>query len=537
MTLSPFKDAAVFAGAGLLGLGTGLPVRDFADAALALTTNGSGKSFAAALTQGTEAAETLAEQFDGDATPLIATVREVAMAHRMSLREAYALEAESVRARGGAIEGRVVADKLMTRAGGLLVGLAPSERQLVRDALASIYHAYLRDPSSVEAMMPDVVATLFGLEDRLARLDEHVRRALMELRTNLLLSDGRRILPPWQGPDSWLLRAEYGVAPFHPARSDALEDISDWSGGPERLAVRLLFGRGGAGKTRLALEAVARHRGRGWRAGFLGRHDSGTLRGALSPLFSGKQPVLLVVDYAETRREELTTVIEEAAGFVGERCRILLVARAKAEWWDMLRRSSASVGHIMGSLASTVELGPLSSDMSVRESLYRQAVEAYGNAVGGRRQPLPEIDLAGDDFTLPLHVHLAALSGVRGRFLASGDQLLKDVVTRERRFWDRRIETLGLDPERYGALMSQAVALVTLVGGCRHLARVRELVSAAPLATGLPAIDVAAISRLLCELYPTPEDLGALRPDLLGEELVAVELEEEPGLYARALNA
>lgn len=537
MTLSRFKDAAVFAGAGLLGLGTGLPVRDFADAALALGDDGAGGGFTAAVTHGVAAADTLAARFEGDAAPLIATVREVAMTHRMGLREAYALEAASVRAHGGAVDGYAVADALMTRAAKLLVGRAPSENQLVRDALAAIYHAYLRDPSSVEAMMPDVAATLFALDDRLTALDAHVREALRMLRTDLLLSDGRRILPPWQGPDSWLLRAEYGVTPFHPARADALEAISAWSEGPDRLSVQLLYGRGGAGKTRLALETVAHHRRRGWRAGFLGRYEGEGLRPALTPLFDGEQSVLLVVDYAETRREELVPLIEEAAGFLGKRCRLLLVARAKAEWWDVLCRSSAAVGRVMGALASSYELGPLSAETTVRESLYRQAATAYGHALDVQNPPRPDIDLSGDAFALPLNVHLAALSGVRGRVLESGDELLADVVTRERRFWDRRIDSLGLDVERHGALVSQAVALVTLVGGCRHRARVRELIASAPLAAGLQAVDVAAIARLICELYPSPEDLGALRPDLLGEELVALELAEEPALYDRAMHA
>ncbi len=537
MAQSRFKDAAVFAGAGLLGLGTGLPVRDFADAALALASNTPADSFAAAVRRGEVAAVMLAREFDGDIAPLTATVCEVAMTYRLGLREAYALEAKAIRLGGGTIDGRAVANELMVRAADLLVSLTTQECQIVRASLAAIFSAYLRDPSSVEAMMPDVVAGLFGLEMRLSALDEGVRTALLELRSDLLLSDGRRILPPWQGPDSWLLRAEYGIAPFHPARSDELNDIDAWSEGPDRLAIRLLFGRGGAGKTRLALEAVTRRRRQGWRAGFLGRHEAGALRGPLSRLFSERQPVLLIVDYAETRREELVPVIEEAAGFAGERCRILLVARAKAEWWDVLCRSTAHVASVMGSLSSSYELGPLPSDTAVRESLYRQAVEAYAQALDCTLEVPPKIELEDDAFALPLYVHLAALAGVRGRRLTRGNQLLEDVISRERRFWDRRIEAVGLNAQRHSALVSQAVALVTLVGGCRSRARVRELVSTVPLAAGLPAIDLEAISRMLCELYPSPEDLGSLRPDVLGEELVAVELEGDPSLYIRAIDA
>ena len=532
-----FRDAAIFAGAGLLGLGTGLPVRDFADAALALISNTSVDSFAAAIKKGEEASNALISEYDGDILPLITTVNEVVMTHRMSLRAGYALEALVVRNSGGEINGFAIADELLKRGADLLVGLTSHELKIVHSSIAAIYLAYLRDPGSVEAMMPDVVAGLFELKMHLLDIDSGISAALLELRSDLLLSDGRRILPPWQGPDSWLLRAEYGVAPFHPARKKELDDIDHWANTGDRLAIRLLFGRGGAGKTRLALETVARHRQKGWRAGFLGRHDSGSIRNALSRLFSEGPSCLLIVDYAETRRDELVPIIEEAAAFNGERCRILLIARAKAEWWDMLCRSTARVASVMESLSSSYELGPLPTETAIRKSLYEQAVEAYSHELNGGVPQSSRLELNDDAFALPLFVHLAALATVRGRQLARGDELLDDVISRERRFWDTRIDALGLNAQRYSALVSQAVALVTLVGGCRNRARVRDLVATVPLAVGLPAIDLDAISRMLCELYPSPEDLGSLRPDVLGEELVAAELAMEPELFTRAIDA
>lgn len=531
------RDAAVFAGAGLLGLGTGLPVRDFADAALALMSNTSIDSFAAAVKQGEEATIELTRDYDGNIAPLITTVNEVVMTHRMSLREGYSLEAQIVRNSGGEINGYAIAHELLKRGAELLVGLTSDELKIVRSSIAAIYSAYLSDPGSVEAMMPEVVTGLFELKMHLLDLDQGVREALLELRSDLLLLDGRRILPPWEGPDSWLLRAEYGVAPFHPARMSELDDIDDWATTSDRLAIRLLFGRGGAGKTRLALETVARHRQKGWRAGFLGRHDSGSIRNALSRLFSEGPSCLLIVDYAETRRDELVPIIEEAAAFKGERCRILLIARAKAEWWDLLCRSTARVASVMESLSSSYELGPLPSDTAIRESLYQQAVEAYGHALSSTVPQSTKIELNDDAYALPLFVHLAALANVRGRQLARGDELLDDVISRERRFWDTRVQALGLNAQRHSALVSQAVALVTLIGGCRTRTRVRDLVATVPLAVGLPAIDLDAISRMLCEIYPSPEDLGSLRPDVLGEELVAAELAMEPNLFTRAIDA
>jgi hypothetical protein len=83
---------------------------------------------------------------------------------------------------------------------------------------------------------------------------------------------------------------------------------------------------------------------------------------------------------------------------------------------------------------------------------------------------------------------------------------------------------------------SQAVAAVTSVGGCASRSALNGVIESLPLSEGLPAIDVDAVASLIGSLYPTPGELGALRPDLLGEQLLAEEMEREPTIFVRLLT-
>jgi len=116
--------------------------------------------------------------------------------------------------------------------------------------------------------------------------------------------------------------------------------------------VRLVTGRGGVGKTRLALQVAA-----GWDAPgrvwlmVAARREAGALAAARG-VTTG--PVLLVVDYAETRAglgDLLRAVLEDQG-----RVRVLLVARSAGEWWERLaEESAAAVAGLLGE-ASPIRL-------------------------------------------------------------------------------------------------------------------------------------------------------------------------------------
>ena len=113
-----------------------------------------------------------------------------------------------------------------------------------------------------------------------------------------VLADAYRPFPArelWGRAASFLLEPEYGVVPFH-GRQDELADLDAWCEGDAGLAVGLMIGPGGAGKTRLAAELCLRRRAQGSPAGML-------LAGAqLAELTAVSTPLLVVVDEAHSRK-------------------------------------------------------------------------------------------------------------------------------------------------------------------------------------------------------------------------------------------
>src|SRR5205823_9180178 len=105
---------------------------------------------------------------------------------------------------------------------------------------------------------------------------------------------------------------------------------------------------GGMGKTRLFLETCQRMQRRGWRAGFLiaseAAHATADLWGAL---VDQGQPLLVVVDYAESRRAELVALLSAADRSPHGRVRVVLLARAAGDWWEELKRAGDGVGDLM----------------------------------------------------------------------------------------------------------------------------------------------------------------------------------------------
>ena len=130
-----------------------------------------------------------------------------------------------------------------------------------------------------------------------------------------LLTPGTLPLPSRDAAPSLLLNARYAVVPWHEAgRSEILADLDAWADDPGReVAVRLLHGEGGIGKTRLAIEWVRRRRGRHEVAGFL-RQNPG--EAWLERLCGLGPPVLIVIDYAESRAD-LEALLQRVASVRG----------------------------------------------------------------------------------------------------------------------------------------------------------------------------------------------------------------------------
>ena len=186
-----------------------------------------------------------------------------------------------------------------------------------------------------------------------------------------------------------LLRPEAAIVPLL-GRHGTLSGLQSWCVAPEPFGVRLLTSPGGLGKTRVARELVGRMERSGWVAGFLqpdrpgGEVDLRTLTGT-------ETPVLLVVDYAETRVPQVARLLTTVWGSSDVApVRLLLLARTAADWWKQLRLEYPDP--LM--TATLTSLAPLDTGSQDR-------IEAWRAALTALAARLPDLDPATDWASLP----------------------------------------------------------------------------------------------------------------------------------------
>jgi hypothetical protein len=145
------------------------------------------------------------------------------------------------------------------------------------------------------------------------------------------------------GGPAALLRPDREVVEFT-GREIELGMLRSWCAAGDVRSVRTIVGAGGVGKTRLALKVASEWEAAG---GVWQRVDAGQDAEAVAAargVTSG--PVLLVVDYAETRAD-LELMLRAVLADPG-RVRVLLVARALGEWWDrLIEKSAPAIGALL----------------------------------------------------------------------------------------------------------------------------------------------------------------------------------------------
>jgi tetratricopeptide (TPR) repeat protein len=251
-------------------------------------------------------------------------------------------------------------------------------------------------------------------------------------------------------------------------------------------------------------------------------------------------PVVLVVDYAETR-EALPVMLAAAAHDVGgPNLRILLLARSTGEWWQQLQdKSPYEVSELIAAF-KPITLGPV-TDAASQQDVFAEALSAFA----GLREiscPPAHPRLAGQSAVV-LVVHAAALLAVLDAEVAttsvsmrqSSDDVLSRLLSHERRYWQQSLSSrlaVPLDPD----VTERVVAVGCLVGA-------PDQESALQLLTAIP--DLAdeqlrgTVARWLHDLYPPTDGaaeqewIGQLRPDLIAERLVVTVLDKHPELVSR----
>lgn len=342
-----------------------------------------------------------------------------------------------------------------------------------------------------------------------------------------------------------LLRAEVEAVLFR-GREEELRQLQQWCEHyPESFAVRVVTGPGGQGKTRLARKLVQLLHDQGWVASFL-RTDLPSTNSA--PDFSSletAEPLLLVLDYAETQPRLLRALVERLRA-TRHRVRLLLLARSDGGWRTDCIGASAPTQDILA--ASTPvplrALIPQAQAVEDRTKTFKSAAVdlarllpnvspsaglPHTNWAAVAAELQPPSDLAGPRYGSVLTLQMAALIALIQQGGASAGETsisepLEAVLLRhEQRYWERTARSPVFE---LGSLstetLKEAVAVAALLGATTQ----SEALTAAAKVPSLPTHRAADAARWLHSLYPPGKRRywGSLRPDRVAEYHVSATL-------------
>ncbi|WP_367132209.1 MULTISPECIES: tetratricopeptide repeat protein [Streptomyces] len=337
-----------------------------------------------------------------------------------------------------------------------------------------------------------------------------------------------------------LLRADTEAVAFH-GRDTELADLQAWcESGPPSISVRVMTGPGGQGKTRLARRLTDTFGWHGWVTGHLRSDltDDPSLDGT-PPDFTTLNtalPLLLVVDYAETRPRLLRRLITHLYRS-HHRVRLLLLARSDGEW----RTGSLQAVPVVRDLLEEAPLTPLAplAPLIPTSQPARDRQNAFHHAVDDLARLLPLVptlpahdwpslaaalrtpaDLYDHRYDNVLTLQMTALvnllqHGPRPVDAAPGTPPERTLLKHEDRFWEASAKApahrLDLDASTLGA----AVAVAALCGAATRDEAVRVITTL----PGLPGHQAASAANWVAALYPADGDRywGSLQPDRVAE--------------------
>lgn len=330
-------------------------------------------------------------------------------------------------------------------------------------------------------------------------------------------------------PTSLLLVARDEIVHFDPERESALEQVRQWALQRNGLSARLLFGPGGMGKTRLALELVHRLQRDGWLSLWLSSAAPKNWVESWDHLLRtrGRERLLLIIDYADARPIEVLSALNQALEWLrasSNPAAIRLLLLARSDSWRGSLPQHPNCGQELAAWLSgptgieSQALAPWNRNDAARLASYRLALGDYSAAMSVTAPQNAYVPrLSERVFDRPLYLHLAALAALEGQRPASAEALLRDQLRREWRYW---LATHGEAVASYDD-WADAVAFVIL----------RQGADADQLHAALAGLGIAAPSLVaaLQRSYPAGDRIASLEPDLIAEALLRERLAERRG--------
>ena len=351
-----------------------------------------------------------------------------------------------------------------------------------------------------------------------------------------------------------LIRARYGVVSFHdrhelrnlrrwamtPTVVVSEENASKNNAGAGRrpdVAVAVVTGVGGSGKTRLAAQLCHDLSSIGWYTGFLPTTTDITV-GELSVLAELTTELLVVVDYAEeARRGQLATVFR-ALRDRRSPTRIVLTARGTDVWWDEFREELEQDGIDLSNALIISRLGEdrFQNDPVLFDRIYRKAVRSFAermNHPSPRNIVVPD-NLGATALDVVLRAWLAVYdeSANSVKKLLTRDDLYDKVLTIEFTQW-RKAPALA---EVSRVHMGRAAATLSLLAPSQDEDEVDEVLSRLP-EWASEHLRRSRFAELLVHTFlrVDGENSVILRPDPVAEYLILKIFGKKPGLLSQVL--
>jgi tetratricopeptide (TPR) repeat protein len=197
------------------------------------------------------------------------------------------------------------------------------------------------------------------------------------------------------------------------------------------------------------------------------------------------------------------------------------LARDGGEWWAALSAKDPSCEAVLEGDATSgpFALPQLHDSQKERQDAYFQALRTFAHLLGVvPGSHLPNLDDA--HFSRPLYIQMAALMSLRGERPRSAEALQRAVVNHEKRYWGK---ILSIAPGEAGDYERQSSLLMTLATLANGISTERSI-EKAWTAAGQKKSDLHRVFSALSSLYPDRQGLQGLKPDLIGEALVAQSL-------------